>query len=244
MEQLTDQIRIKGFLKRLFTQRVLLTLKLFERSEEFTSMIIGLDPEQNRFMIDALQPGLGNNLLSQSGKAVIKVHFEGIDLNFEIRLIETKVENNIPLHVLAIPNTMGYLQRREAIRIKLSAAHPCPVELHTEDKKTPVIRGSIVDLSAGGLGIQVDKKSSVQAESGQRLACTFHLPLDVKQSITCDVIIRVVKAPVPGQSHSFLGVQFIDMIKPQQRLIEKSIMDLQRLAQQRRSSEEDETDRI
>lgn len=240
MEQLTDQIRIKGFLKRLFTQRVLLTLKLFERSEEFTSMVIGLDPEQNRFMIDALQPDLGNNLLSQSGKVVIRVHFEGIDLSFEAKLIETKLENTIPFHVLAIPSTMGYLQRREAIRIKLSAANPCPVELRSEDKKIPAIRGLIRDLSAGGLGIQIDKKLPVQLESGQRLECSFPLPLDTKQSVTCDVMIRVVKAPIPGQSHSFLGVQFIDMLKPQQRLIEKSIMNLQRLAQQRRSSEDDE----
>ncbi|MBI3771308.1 MAG: flagellar brake protein [Gammaproteobacteria bacterium] len=242
MEQLTDQIRIKGFLKRLFTQRALLTLKLFDRPEEFISMVIGLDPEQNRFMIDALQPDLGNNLLGQIGKVMIRGTFEGINLSFEANLIETKLENNLPLHVLAIPNVMDYLQRREAIRIKLSAAHPYPVELRTEDKKIPVIHGLIRDLSVGGLGIQVDKKLPAQIESGQHLECTFPLPLDVKQSIRCEVIIRVIKSPIPGQSHSFLGIQFIDMLKPQQRLLEKSIMNLQRLAQQRRNGEEDEMD--
>jgi c-di-GMP-binding flagellar brake protein YcgR len=244
MEQLTDHIRIRGFLKRLFTQRVLLTLKLLDRPEEFISIVIGIDPELNHFMIDALQPELGNNLLSQRGKVVIKANFEGINLSFDASLIETKIENNLPLHVLAIPSTMGYLQRREAIRIKLSAAHPCPVELHSTDNKSPVIRGLIRDLSAGGLGIQVDKKLPTQLEAGQQLECAFNLPLDAKQSIRCDVIIRVANPPIPGQTHSFLGVQFIGMLKPQQRLIEKSIMNLQRLARQRVSGEADDMDQV
>lgn len=240
MEQSTDQIRIKGFLKRLFDQRALLTVKLLERQEDFTTMLIGIEAEHNQLLLDALRPDVGNALIGQLGKAVIRGNVDGINLSFETQLIATQIENNIPLHVITFPTVINYLQRRETIRIKLGAARALTVALSLD--KTLSFEGQILDISAGGLGIQVEKKLPPQVEVGQRLQCSFRLPLEADQSITSDVIVRIINPPIPGRNHSFLGVQFIDLLKPQQRLLEKAIMNLQRLAQQRRVNEEDDRD--
>lgn len=233
METLTDTARITGLLRRLQEQRTLLSVRIEGHSQEFTTAIITLSAENGYLMFDELKPQQGHELLKQSPGIRVKAQLEGVVIVFNTTVTEFGEQDAIAFYRATLPATLDYHQRRQSVRIPMSAANPMPVSLKTEDGL--LLKGNMADLSIGGLRVCFDKDLPAQLEPGQKLDCSFPLPPDNRERFTCELVIRVIKGRHESHKASFIGGQFVDITKPQERHVERAVMLLQRAAQQRRN---------
>lgn len=234
METLTDTARIIGLLKRLIEHRALLTIKIGDHRQEFTTAIINLSTDGGYLMLDELKPESGHELLKQTPILQARAQLEGVVIGFKATVAEFGEQDAIAYYRIPIPAALDYHQRRQSVRIPLGGATPLPVTLTTTDGSA--LKGNMVDLSAGGLRVRFDKNLPASLEPEQQLSCSFLLPPDNKEKFVCDIVIRVIKREHEIHKAAFIGGQFIDISKQQERHIERTVMLLQRLAQQKRNN--------
>jgi c-di-GMP-binding flagellar brake protein YcgR len=233
METLTDTTRIVGLFKRLLERRALLSIKIEDHPQEFTTAVINVSPENGLLMLDELKPEQGHALLKLSPTFKARAQLEGVQIAFTATMIEIGEQDAIAYYTIQIPAQVDYHQRRQSVRIPLSAANPLPVTLTAEDGLS--LKGNMADLSTGGLRIRFDRDLPTALEPGQKLDCSFPLPPDNKQRFTCEVIVRVIKGHHESYKAAFIGGQFADITKPQERQLARMVMLLQRVSQQKRN---------
>jgi len=232
METLTDTTRIIGLFKRLQEQRALLSIKIEDHPHEFTTAIINVSPEKGTITLDELKPDHGHTLLKRSPIFRARTQLEGVTINFTATVVEFGKQDAIDYYTIQIPTQLDYHQRRQSVRISLNSAIQFPVTLTTANGLT--ITGNLADLSVGGLRVRFDKDLPLAIEDGQHLDCSFLLPSDNKEKFRCEVIVRVIRHHHEGHKAPSLGGQFFDITKPQERQISRTVMLLQRVAQQKR----------
>jgi len=229
MEKLSDKTRIHAFLQRMLDKRALLTVFINGHEEPYSSAIIEVG--EDNFIIDELKPEAGNKFLEENPVVQLKAQLDGISIKFDAKINEFGMENNVAFYLLAIPDEIDYHQRRQAVRVRLSAAHPLPVSFNASNEES--FDGVIDDISTGGIRARFKKSLSKTLENGLHLNCSFLLPPDNKQTLNCDLVVRVIKHDKDQFGASFLGGEFIDMPKPLERQLQRSIMSLQRASRQK-----------
>jgi len=235
MEKVNDKTRITVLLEKLLKQRDLLTIKLSNQPAPFSSAVIEVDRDNDCFILDELKPEKGDELLRQDPTLHIKGHLEGVSINFDSTVAEFGNDNNIPFYKLPIPSNIDYHQRRQAVRVRLSAASPLPVTF--TDNNGQAFAAEMEDLSVGGLRARFKSNLPQSLETGAELSCSFLIPPDNKEKINCKLIIRVIQHEKDRDSNrqAFLGGQFVSMEKPLERKLQRAIMALQRAARQKES---------
>lgn len=231
MEKLSDKIRIRAFLQRILEKRALLTIIINGHEELFTSAIIKVINDDDSFIIDELKPEHGNKLLLDNPGVQLKAQLDGISINCQATISKFGEDDNIAFYKLPIPDEIEYHQRRQAVRIRLSAAHPLPVRFSNKDDAS--FEGEIDDISIGGIRARFKQSLLKSLENGQHLTCSFLLPPDNEQTLICDLVIRVIKHDKDQFGSSFLGGEFMDMAKSVERQLQRSIMTLQRALRQK-----------
>jgi len=229
MEKLSDKIRIRAFFQRMLDKRALLTVFINDHEEPYSSAIIAI--EDSRFIIDELKPETGNKLLKDNPAIELKAQLDGISIKCHAKIDKFGQDNNIAFYQLAVPDEIDYHQRRQAVRVRLSAAHPLPVTFKASNGE--IFDGVIDDISTGGIRSRFKKSLSKSLENGQHINCSFLLPPENKQTLNCDLIVRVIKHDKDQFGASFLGGEFINMPKPLERQLQRSIMSLQRASRQK-----------
>lgn len=233
MEKVNDKTRIAALLQKLLEQRVLITIKVQDQPSPFTSAIIEVNRDEGLFVIDELKPEPGNELLKQHPEVHIQGQLGGVLLSFSCVVQESGVENDIPFYRLLIPAELDYHQRRQAVRVKLSAATPLPVTF--TDPQGKQYAGEVEDLSIGGLRARFSETLPQQLEAGGELSCSFLIPPENKDKLNCKFIVRVIKHEKEGQRPAFLGGQFVALEKQMERRLQRAIMTLQRASRQKES---------
>ncbi len=235
METLADTARIIVFLKRLLEQRVLITVRIADHAQGFATAIIKLSSDHNGYLIlDELRPRQGHDLLKLTPTIRVSALLDGVTLDFNSTVTTFGEEDGIAYYKLAIPKLLNYFQRRESIRIPLSATISMPATLTTADNL--ILKGNIADLSIGGIRIRFNKDLPKNIEPDQLMDCSFLLPADNKQPFTCEVRVRAIKGRHESHKAAFIGGQFVGISNIQERQIERCVMLLQRTAQQKRNS--------
>jgi c-di-GMP-binding flagellar brake protein YcgR len=233
MEKVTDKTRITVLLEKLLKQRDLLTIKLSNQPSPFSSAIIEVDRDNDCFILDELKPEKGDELLRQDPTLHIEGHLDGVSINFDSTVIEFGSDNNIPFYKLPIPGEIDYHQRRQAVRVRLSAANPLPISF--KDPNGRSFDAEIEDLSVGGLRARFKTDLPHSLETGDELTCSFLIPPDNKEKINCKFIIRVIQHEKDTSTNrpAFMGGQFLSLEKPLERKLQRAIMTLQRALRQK-----------
>ncbi len=235
MENITDGVRIIGLLKRLLESRALMTIQINGQEQDFTTAVIKVSGDEETLYLDELKPEKGHELLKATPSFKAKAYIDGVYVAFNGTVEIFSEQDGIPYYKLPIPTSMDYHQRRASVRISLSAAHPVPVLLRSENGKE-VYEGTIADLSLGGLRIRFTENLPEHIKAGQKYICELKLPPDNKETFCSEYFVRAVRHQVEGSQSAFIGGQFFGLSKTSERQIQKTVMFLQRLAQQKRNN--------
>lgn len=170
-----DGAKIRAILQEMASEKTILSV--FVAADEQTvhsAAILGLELERRRFVLDELLPAVGNARLQVSRRARILARVRGMVTAFEAVLQETEKDARGMLFHFAIPQWIYQLQRREHFRVSPSQEAPLQVVLQGSPRQ--ILKGEMVDISTGGLGMNFGSTVAAELSRGQRLACDFTLP--------------------------------------------------------------------
>ena len=152
--------------------------------------------------------------------------YEGVDVNFSVKLKRADSENGMAFYVIDFPESIRYLQRRNAFRVPVSAAKEIKVDIETSGKR--LFSGELSDVSAGGMCVRFAKTKELDlSNQKEETQCCIHLP--DKRKIRC--IFKVCHSNYLEASNSLhIGGSFEQLDKIQHRTIERFVIELQRSA--------------
>jgi len=222
----TAPVEIAGILKRMHDMRALLHVSFPGGNEIWLSAVIEVRTAQNEFHIDELAPQDGNALLLRERRMVITAQMQGVDVRFAANLTGTGTSDGLVYYRFALPEGIRYWQRRASYRARVSAATVIPVVLRRNDDRE--FNGELLDISRGGIGMRIKSGKQVAPQPGERWEECRITPAGHPPIVT-PVEIRFIAQDVrPGCFR--MGLQFVDIPRPQLKHVENLVSHLEREA--------------
>jgi c-di-GMP-binding flagellar brake protein YcgR len=186
----------------------------------YQSIILGVDPEAGTVTIDELFPP---GFIGLPGQPVtVTVRLDGSRrLSFASRItLRGRDADAVEYYQLMLPDALDYNQRRGAFRLKLG--HGWSV---TSDFLTPDLQrrsAAVRDLSSTGIRLALRQQAPLNAGDELR---DLHFEF-AGRTFQCRAGVRNVDSE--GADGTVVGATFLDLPKPEQRSLERMIMQLQR----------------
>jgi len=159
-----------------------------------------------------------------------------VDISFTTELIDTGSSAQIAFYRLAMPKGLRYQQRRSSYRARINLARDIPVLLTRADGVT--LEGQLYDISMGGIGTRYKPgKTDNVRQGGVWDECIIRL--DGKQEIRSSLEVCFIGEDTRSRQMR-LGGKFIQLARPQIKIVENFIAALERdwLKKLRREREE------
>lgn len=216
-EIITSSAHILGLLSRVKNSRTILLLHI-EDLDPFNSIVLAIN--EKTLLLDQVKPEEGNGLMNKGRDLTITTKIQGIELNFDSKVVESLENNSFRI---IIPTKMGYLQRRAHHRVYFSSNHNPIVTLKT-DKDT--LKGTVENISLGGVRMVFDVKEQVYFEQGQSLN-NFTVQLGPSIHIISKIEVRDCQYNFELGKLS-IGAQFLNLSKSQENSLSRYIATIER----------------
>ena len=221
-ELITLPVQIAGVLKRLQEAHVLLRITIPGENQAYLSAMLEVHPVDGYLLLDELNPPEGNAALQRVRRIGVSAQLQGVDISFATDLLDTGSKAQIDFYRLAMPQAMRYQQRRTSYRARINLARMIPVLLTREDGVT--LEGQLYDISIGGIGTRhkPGKANEIQ-QGGVWDECIIQL--DGKQEIRSALEVCFVGE---DSRQMRLGGKFLELTRPQIKIIENFVAALER----------------
>lgn len=209
--------------------RAIIDVSVAGQAQNYQSVILKVDIASGSMLIDELFPAGFIGLASQALTIGIR-RMDGSRVSFPTRIIERSRAGEVDNYRIALPANIDYKQRREEFRLDLSHDAAVRSEFCTVDHQ--FCSAQVLDLSATGVCLEL--QNSIAIAAGDLLT-----GLDFEfagNHFQCQADVRHVRRDRFGGVA--IGVAFRNFPRPQQRLLERGIMQLQRRSVRRARAEQ------
>jgi len=218
---LKDDEAINHCIDNLCEHFTLISARFHGDPESYTTSIIDRDFDKKILVIDEFIPKGGNRQLQEKGFVNLVTRLDGTRYSFECKLIEVTQEDDLPCFVISYPQQIQSIQRRRCYRISLAKAQTYPINIHLFDGV--IIRAVLNDISVSGLSFRAD--SSRRSGLGMGDSVSFSgLELYGHELNGYGDIRRVTNL----QRGHLLAIQFKDLERSQESVIEQFVAKMQR----------------
>lgn len=188
----------------------------------YQSIILGVNPERRELVIDDLFPQGFYGLKGQPLKITIRQN-AGRRLTFETTIMARGQDGDAPYYTLAMPEALDGDQRRATYRLNVGNTHVIDTLFIGPDRAERLAR--LMDVSADGARIEITGSDAEEFQPGSQLS---DLRFDF-EGVLVDCALELCSVqPAPQGRRLVLGGRFVDIPKDTQRLLERSIMQIQR----------------
>ncbi len=223
-ERIAYKPRIADLLKRIMEAHIVLLVRLPNDRGNYTSAILEVQPDKDVFVLDELNPTRGHERLLKVRTLDITARLAGVTIQFRTELKAVNTDEDVAKYVARIPNKLLYQQRRSAFRVRVGSNTSVPLTLSAEGGSS--YHGYLADLSSTGLGAYMEHADEL-IDSGQKYFCKIQLPEG--NFIATELDLRFSKLDDERQQLQ-IGGRFLNVNRPQQALLERYVMTLQRQA--------------
>lgn len=186
----------------------------------YQSILLSLDPEHRTILIDGLFPEGFIGLAGQHVHISIRQK-AGRKVKFQSVILERHNYNDTPLYVIEMPTSLDLDQRRSAYRLPIHSK--TTIESNFVAPDSQAYKGRLRNLSSTGLCMEVE------GENIEQIHCDDHLTDVIFDfagiNMDCELTVRTIN---DGKNCWVIGAEFVDLPVQEQRLLEKSIMRIQR----------------
>ena len=199
--------------------RAIIDIAVAGVQQKYQSVILGVDIADGSMLIDELFPA---GFIGVAGQALtINVRrMDGSRVGFASRIIERNRNGDVDNYRVVVPASIDYRQRREVYRLGLAQDATTRSEFCTVDHQ--FCAAQLLDVSA--TGVRLGLQNTIDIAAGDVLT-----GLDFEfggYHFQCQADVRHVRNDRFGGTA--IGVAFRDFSRAQQRLLERSIMQMQR----------------
>ncbi len=232
IEQVTEPARLLGLLKNLQSKRTLLSVRIDDQSQYYTTALLKVDPQRELMYIDELVPRSGHERLQIGSKLHIVGLLDGVPTGFTTRVVSTDQQKGIAFYRVELPEKIDYQQKREFFRVYIGLGLTLRVRL-TRDEDSAILSGRLLDISLGGFGALLPYNDKLKELD---FVTVNALDLPDKQVISCKAQIRHIKPSPMRTDHSLhIGAHFNPLASRAEQTLFQAILTLQR-AQIRKQS--------
>jgi len=157
-EKVTHFPQIVGLLRRIFDNHTLLSVTIPGIEQPFSSMILGVKPDDNLLLLDELNAAVGHKKLAEVHKLTARCVCEGIHLSFACD-VEVVDQPGGAVYKTAIPPSIHYMQRRAAYRVRVGLESDIAVFLSLQNGE--ILEGRLYDLSTLGIGVRINNQPEI-----------------------------------------------------------------------------------
>ncbi|MDB6061944.1 MAG: hypothetical protein JWM78_2047 [Verrucomicrobiaceae bacterium] len=184
--------------------------------QRFQSAILGVDTAAQTIAIDELFP---QGYRAKAGQRVrLSLRLDGDHReSFDTEIIGAEADGR---YLLRLPASVDYHQRRSAFRVPVLKQWARNGEFFTPGSRR--CEAAVRDISPSGIRLEIVEWSPLK--QGDTLE-ELHFEL-LGERYQCRASVRNIR--VKGSSSIEIGAAFIDLPRPQQRNLERSLMQLQR----------------
>lgn len=188
----------------------------------YQSIILALDPEERSILIDELFPRGFSGLPGQHISVSIREP-AGRRLQFNSEITSGYILDGAPVYVLAMPAALESDQRRAAYRLPISERVSIPSTFVTADDRQ--LNALLRNVSASGVCMEMPAQEPLGLRRDDALQ---HVAFDFAGiNFDCRLQVKNIIADERRQ-RLLIGGRFVDLPVEEQRLLEKSIMRIQR----------------
>jgi len=225
---------VSQILAELSKNKAILNVSFNHGNDQCLTTIIGVDSEKRAVYLDiGLDAGFNKKLLESNHMVISKN--DGIRIRWtSAKITLVKLKDGEALKI-ALPRSMIRLQRREFFRSPTPLVHPliCYVPYHHPINKSEntVFELMLIDASLGGIGTVLSGPLPPVMEVGTVFEdCKLKLPNYGELNIS--LCVRNVKEIISksGALRHRIGLQFTDVSKVDERLIQRYVFNLEREA--------------
>jgi c-di-GMP-binding flagellar brake protein YcgR len=223
LTRVTDPAQIALLLRRIKDSRSLLNITLRGEPRGFLSAILDVKPVEGVVYLDELVPREGHAAVMRARGINVFTQCQGVDISFNCEIQDSGKEDGAVLYRASLPDILYYSQRREYHRVRVAHAHP--VALVIRDETGNVANGEVLDISAGGLGAELNKPGTVPFQQGLILPnCMLKLFTDIELTLALEV--RFLSRDDKGRPR--IGGRFVELTRGDQKIIEQFVASLDR----------------
>ncbi len=232
LEAISDPVRITALVQRVVSERLFVTVALSDGQEDYNSTVLGVDTEAGEFLLDALYPETGNEILRREGWLRLTAGFDSTSLTFTSRVMDEGEEAGIRYFRVALPARVDYAQRRGRYRVPVDSIHNVPVIL--ENQQGTTVLGNLHDISASGLSVLLSAPAAVAFGPGEAIPfCVVRIPDD--EPIVVGIEVRDLRAE-QGDT-TVLGAKFIEIDRIAEQRIDRFVTAMERQLLKHRNDE-------
>lgn len=209
--------RINDLLSKLCKRGPALELEVDGQNSALMTALIKIDPATGIMEFDP-PPDQPQDDLLVNRSIHVQGEMDGVAFSFVSRFTEIPLQAEIPQQVF-------YLQRRADFRVHVGMGEGVIIYLPAED--VGVIKGTVRNLSAGGVGIELQftvDHAPFWSDGIQIDDCT--LVLKDGKSLKCN--IKLCHIDDHDHRHCYIGAEFMDLKPEDKRKLRLYVMDLER----------------
>jgi c-di-GMP-binding flagellar brake protein YcgR len=235
--------RIAWVLKSLKDDHQLIDVD-FDNSDDLgtggRSIVLDVDLQNKQFSIDELRSRFSHDHASKGAVFSISSSLNGLDIMVPgLTVIDIQQDDNGDIYVLELPKTMQYVQRRESFRARVTGLAEVPVDIgfmgdseRAKEDESLTSGALLADISAEGCRIVIaDNGQKTFADEDLFLALNLKLPTEEDPT---KVSAKVCHSRYLERSKVwYLGCQFDSINIATQQVLDRFVVQMQRLARQK-----------
>ncbi len=212
----------------LLSSRAPLTLSLESTTEQYASLILEVFDDKEVVLLDEPFPRGALNLLKENDKLFISCKSQGVVVNFDAHIVQI-LDSDVKGIAIAYPKELDYIQRRESFRVMIPRSHPTQFSFILS--QVGQLKANVMDVSLTGMRLLVPHNLDKHIKDGQ-LIQNGRLAIHEQSQVSCQVRVCHHKY-IPSRRGTIIGCEFSGLSAEQQQQMNQSVMNLQRLVNQR-----------
>lgn len=202
---------------QLLSQRQLMEVKIEGSNHSYQTLILAIDIQRGLLWLDDLFPS--QHLLETGDQISLRHHRNGEEIHFSSPILAWGSNYGAQGLAVSLPETSHYQPRRKHRRANLSEA---AVGVKVRAIGQDIVYGSIQDISAGGLRLNVQGNLLAQLRHGALLPLC-ELNLSDELPIRCSARIRAFKLLRATHRYTQISVEFVDLTHERRQQLQQFI---------------------
>jgi c-di-GMP-binding flagellar brake protein YcgR len=233
-----EQYLVRGFpsirqlLQEIINARSLLSVHLLPGGLSFLSTIVTLSEDERWLFIDASQNEVIHRHSLEAERMLCITQLNKVRIQFRIGSVTEVPFNGHPALAAPIPDEILRLQRRDAFRLQVPLSHKLicvlPVQEHSRNGHKKILEAPVVDISAGGLSMEVPTVKTPPGVGDKINGCHLRLPGDIFIGISLEIRNHGRRIRADGKEVLRLGCSFIGLPAQSESQIQRYIYQAER----------------
>lgn len=230
------------FVLRSVMQKNCMLTVYFDNGEHFfLTALLAISEDGNWLYFDPGSDEAVNKQALKAEKLLLTTMLEKVKIQFSVNGFQATKAGTRLAFAGRLPETMLRLQRREYFRLSTPIGNPlkCSLHLPQADGSTISQESIVLDISGGGIGLQLPSEMAGRFEPGTVLPdCRLNLPEE--GLLTTSLCVRNAFSVTTRSGHSYLrvGCEYVDLPGTRLSMIQRYITRIERDRKSRASGAE------